>query len=615
MRVTERAAVLCFGLLLLVFPGCKARKDDLSTTKDIVSMSSDSEVTLTYVDQDPDDKGRSDRLVIFQGTCGVLRSDFKFRDLWHEDLRNSCKKNATKMLFDQFEPLWDAQYLKTSQATELTKLDLAVKAWVIQDLRKINNTTNRGEAIPAAVNYSNPAATQAHSDWITAMEIVLSSQKNNGDRPATDNNLPPVDSSNNDSKEGIFTTDLTDEPGGQSYSLNFSVNGAQRARAIEFTVQPISGEECFLAIDSASAYAADGQSVRLRKILLSSKSSYQLSDQENLTQKYRVRFINASLKGFACKFTAQLIELPREGQRNLVRRDEVMRNLMSKKHHRLAHFLWHSARNSYLQPGATNQDRANIDAMGWKPPRPVIYKRNSMGFAEIDYEATAKTGAGEDFLYMHRVMIAEVREELTKEGLNMYEPWSTLPLANDSAFPLVARENNLQSDEGFRQMLSQQDEFSPANIKKFTTLSALGTHIEFKLHNAMHTRWAAANWEVRPVSDDPIANASNRTNWQWDRRSYDHLADPYSAHVNPIFWHLHGWVDQKIDDWLKAKGLVLKADCGQKPNCISWRSDVWVGPDHSRNVLTVGSSSIEEISLKRTRRLLGQNAFMNSLTR
>ena len=118
--------------------------------------------------------------------------------------------------------------------------------------------------------------------------------------------------------------------GGQSYTLNFSINGAKRARAIEFNVQPKPGADCFLAIDSASVYATDGQSVRLRKILLSSKSSYQLSDQGNLTQKFRVRFINASLKGLECKFTAQLTDLPREGQKNIVRRDAVMARLSLK---------------------------------------------------------------------------------------------------------------------------------------------------------------------------------------------------------------------------------------------------------------------------------------------
>jgi hypothetical protein len=328
-----------------------------------------------------------------------------------------------------------------------------------------------------------------------------------------------------------------------------------------------------------------------------------------------VRFINSSLKGFDCKFTAKLVELSVESSRKIVRRDEVMRDLMSQKHHRLAHFLWHSARNTYLQPGTSRQDRANIDALGWKPPRPVIYRQNNSGFAEIDYDATARSGAGEDFLYMHRLMIAEVRTALAKEGLSMYEPWSSLPTVRDSKFPLVAQENSFQSNDGYRQMLAQEDEFSRANIAKFATLSDLGTHIEFKLHNAMHTRWAAGNWTVRPVFEDPIANMNNRTDWIWDRRAYDHLADPYSAHVNPIFWHLHGWVDQKINDWLKAKGLTLKADCAQTPSCIEWRPDVWTGPDHNRVFSTVGNSKIDEQSLRKTQRLLGQNAFMNSLGR
>jgi hypothetical protein len=51
--------------------------------------------------------------------------------------------------------------------------------------------------------------------------------------------------------------------------------------------------------------------------------------------------------------------------------------------------------------------------------------------------------------------------------------------------------------------------------------------------------WTAGGdpFDVDPRFDDP---------------AYDWLADFYSSHVNPIFWKLHGWVDARIDDWMKA---------------------------------------------------------------
>ena len=29
------------------------------------------------------------------------------------------------------------------------------------------------------------------------------------------------------------------------------------------------------------------------------------------------------------------------------------------------------------------------------------------------------------------------------------------------------------------------------------------------------------------------------------------VVDFYSSHVNPLFWGLHEWIDDRIDDWFK----------------------------------------------------------------
>jgi hypothetical protein len=34
------------------------------------------------------------------------------------------------------------------------------------------------------------------------------------------------------------------------------------------------------------------------------------------------------------------------------------------------------------------------------------------------------------------------------------------------------------------------------------------------------------------------------------------VAETFSSHVNPIFWHLHGWVDDRIEDWFGAQEIV-----------------------------------------------------------
>ncbi len=38
----------------------------------------------------------------------------------------------------------------------------------------------------------------------------------------------------------------------------------------------------------------------------------------------------------------------------------------------------------------------------------------------------------------------------------------------------------------------------------------------------------------------------------WDDPKYDYLGEFYSSHVNPLFWRLNGWVDDRIEDWFKA---------------------------------------------------------------
>lgn len=39
---------------------------------------------------------------------------------------------------------------------------------------------------------------------------------------------------------------------------------------------------------------------------------------------------------------------------------------------------------------------------------------------------------------------------------------------------------------------------------------------------------------------------------KWDDPRYDFLGEFYSSHVNPLFWRLHGWVDDRIEDWYQA---------------------------------------------------------------
>ena len=64
---------------------------------------------------------------------------------------------------------------------------------------------------------------------------------------------------------------------------------------------------------------------------------------------------------------------------------------------RMHHMLWHTARNGWSTfPQAVRQAFAKL---GWAPPRPAI---------DAQRRPILDNDSGEDFLYMHHQMIAEV---------------------------------------------------------------------------------------------------------------------------------------------------------------------------------------------------------------
>ena len=85
------------------------------------------------------------------------------------------------------------------------------------------------------------------------------------------------------------------------------------------------------------------------------------------------------------------------------------------------------------------------------------------------------------------------------------------------------------------------------------SLGELGSRIEWTIHNWMHMRWASAPRD--PGTGEIIPN--ERQPLDWDRRwldaKYDYLGETFSSHVHPVFWRLHGWVDDRIEDWHRAQ--------------------------------------------------------------
>jgi len=62
----------------------------------------------------------------------------------------------------------------------------------------------------------------------------------------------------------------------------------------------------------------------------------------------------------------------------------------------------------------------------------------------------------------------------------------------------------------------------------------------------------------------------------FDDPAYDYLGGTYSSHVNPVFFRVHGWVDDRIQTWLDAHGyqsIGLASECQGKTACYTWLSD------------------------------------------
>ena len=78
----------------------------------------------------------------------------------------------------------------------------------------------------------------------------------------------------------------------------------------------------------------------------------------------------------------------------------------------------------------------------------------------------------------------------------------------------------------------------------------MGSELEGSIHGWMHLHWTQEP-ETLPFDESP---------------DNDWLAQPFSSHVNNVFWKLHGWIDGCIGEWEKATGE--EADF----------TDAWSGP-------------------------------------
>ncbi|PYQ31105.1 MAG: hypothetical protein DMF56_04165 [Acidobacteria bacterium] len=255
--------------------------------------------------------------------------------------------------------------------------------------------------------------------------------------------------------------------------------------------------------------------------------------------------------------------------------DTAVRPMLASRYHRLQHVFFHYIRNNWDRLTAAQQ-RALTD-LKWAAPRASLFAPTWSKRPNPDDNTVVwatHNGSGIDFLYFHRWMIAMVNKLLSDAGKPTLAAWSdtdTIPAPKrgcpDESVPdftpwfedpsgppirvewLQLRVKEMKSDSFYWDRMNWWGiEFRDFGALRNMTLGELGSRLEFSVHNQMHIRWSAfpSNGSLT-IRDEPDFRA------KWDDPGYDTLFDEYSSHVTPIFFRLHKWIDNRIEDWAEAQ--------------------------------------------------------------
>ncbi|MGH7629087.1 MAG: papain-like cysteine protease family protein [Gemmatimonadales bacterium] len=231
---------------------------------------------------------------------------------------------------------------------------------------------------------------------------------------------------------------------------------------------------------------------------------------------------------------------------------------------RMHHYIWHAVRIQHPHPQAAVRDA--FRRMGFTPPPRLAAQFDRNG----NLVRAAAAGAGVDFLSMHRQMVQATRTLAAQLKLD-YRPtgWSPIPWSHtDPVWPVPAWPAS-EGVPGFKEPEvtvfwrgQVRDNLENPKWLSGVSLDRLGTTLEEGIHNWMHMHWASA-----PPSDRDAGSADP---------SNDYLGSTFSSQVNPIFWKLHGWIDECITRWEKAPA---QAGTGSERSAAADLAKfAWLGP-------------------------------------
>ena len=269
--------------------------------------------------------------------------------------------------------------------------------------------------------------------------------------------------------------------------------------------------------------------------------------------------------------------------------------------HRLFHQLWHASRDKWH---TLAEDKRNaLRGLGWQPG-PRDKERDARG-ARKD-----RNGSGVDFFFMHRHMLGTARSmqdlpswqhfplpqpELVRDRIGFAQycdnhDGTALPptwLADDDA-EYSQWVSDIKTAETYHSNFQVWESRyrDPRYLSKLT-LGQFGSEVELGLHDWLHMRWASVPRDPSNGHPVPFARDPSDFSARWFAAENDFLGDPFSSHVNPVFWHFHGWIDDRLEDWFRAHERFHPGEVSRlEVNGVAWFApgrwvevdDPWLGP-------------------------------------
>lgn len=238
---------------------------------------------------------------------------------------------------------------------------------------------------------------------------------------------------------------------------------------------------------------------------------------------------------------------------------QVLRPVLGSKEHLKWHENWHKVRALTEMPDEATYAKHQASGLLAKDMDKESFFKNYV------YEFGGSL-AGENFFYMHRMMIKMVQFELSMNNLPCIAPWEDLPSSTTDATWPVPRKTTEKDELLLSKFKEQLQRYKNPTFLRQISLSQLGKAVEMTLHRELHAFYRGKIVQGQACSPEALAQGY-----------CDDLLPNGTSPLNKYFWKIHGLVDQILGHWLLANGYEeISLQCENKSACYQWQG-TWVG--------------------------------------